>query len=303
MTHGIDVIADPEQSKDQAVYIVAINHVPNKDVFPRDGSKPDKEPGSTPKAASRIEVFHHNLGSDTVRHVHSIAHPLIRTPNDVYAVSPTEIYVTNDHYYREGHMRMLEDAWSGAAWSDVIHAKIAGDGSVEAEVAVDKFYHPNGLAHGRTKDEFLVASAAGGHFWIAHQEKDAKSLVLQERIDVDSTIDNPSWFSDPYADKVKGDASGFILGGLAKTINLVKNGKDPQGREGVMVWYVTPSKNRSGLWDKKLLWQDDGSKIRNAATAVLVGIDPKTENGAKKAWLFVTGFSSEHTVAVKVDLL
>lgn len=302
ITHGVDVIADPEKSENEAVYIFAVNHVPNEAVFARDGSRSVTDPSSTPKVASRIEVFHHNLGSETVRHVNTIAHPLIKTPNDILAVSPTELYVTNDHYYFEGYMRQLEDLWPGATWSNVIHATVAADGSVSAEVAVDKVRNPNGFGHGRTKDEILLGSATGGNIWIAHPQKDTGALTLQERIELDSCIDNPSWFTDPFADDVKGDASGFVLGGLTRAIKLGETGPDPQGREGVMVWYVTPSKNESGKWEKKLLWEDDGSKIRNAATAVLVGIDPKEEGGQKKAWLFVTGFSSEHTVAVKVDL-
>lgn len=303
ITHGIDVIPDPGKPENEAVYILAVNHVPNEAVFPRDGSRPDTDPSSTPKVASRIEVFHHNLGSDTVRHINTIVHPLIKTPNDILAVSPTEIYVTNDHYYFEGYMRILEDLWPGATWSSVIHATVAADGSVNAEVAVDKVRNPNGFGHGRTKDEILLGSATGGNIWIAHPHKTNKTLALEERIELDSCIDNPSWFADPYADDVKGDASGFVLGGLTRAIKLSETGQDPQGREGVMVWYVTPSKTESGKWDTKLLWEDDGSKIRNAATAVLVGIDPKEEDGQKKAWLFVTGFSSEHTVAVKVNLV
>lgn len=90
--------------------------------------------------------------------------------------------------------------------------------------------------------------------------------------------------------------------GLTRGIDLGKVGQDPSGKEGVMVWYVTPNENTTDTWDKRLLWQDDGSNIRNAATAVLVGIDPKKEDGKKRAWLFVTGFSSENAVAVKIDL-
>lgn len=69
-----------------------------------------------------------------------------------------------------------------------------------------------------------------------------------------------------------------------------------------MIWYIKPSKNTTGTWDTSLLWEDDGSTIRNTAAAVLVGIDPEKEDGKKRAWLFVTGFSSENAVAVKVDL-
>lgn len=301
ITHGIDIISDPSLEK-EAVYIFAINHVPNEAVFPRDGTKPETEPGNAPKVASRIEVFHHKLGSNTVKHVRTISHPFIKTPNDLYAVSPKEIYVTNDHYYFDGFLRQVEDMWPGAKWSNLIHATVSEDGSVEAEAAVEKLHGPNGLAHGRSKDEILLASAPGGHFWIADLQKEASKVVLKENILLDSTIDNPSWYSDAYADDASGDSSGFVLGGLTRAIDLAKVGSDPKGREGVMVWHVAPDKNATGQWEKKLLWQDDGSKIRNAATAVLVGIDPKKEGGKKKAWLFVTGFSSENTVAVKVSL-
>ena len=56
-------------------------------------------------------------------------------------------------------------------------------------------------------------------------------------------------------------------------------------------------------WVKRVLFQDDGSRIRSASAAVVVAIDPKLEEGKKRGWLFVTGFLSESMmIAVKVDL-
>lgn len=343
ITHGIDVLADPEKPT-EAVYIFAINHIPNEAVFPRDGASSSSPPplskkdtttttttttSSQEKAASRIEVFHHVLGSSSAQHRRTMAHPLIRTPNDLVATSPTSVYVSNDHYYREGRLRALEDMYPGATWSDVVHATtLAGDegtATVAATVVLDRLWNPNGVGRGRTEDEIVIASAVGGylnvygHLLPRTQEEDKKSggggggddvrnIVLNETIDLDSTIDNPTWFADPYAIDDKSDASGFVLGGLARAVDLSKTGHDPQGREGVLVWHVTPRKGKDGGggggggWDKKLLWQDDGRMIRNTATAVLVAIDPAREQGAKKAWLFVTGFSSANAVAVKVDL-
>lgn len=57
VTHGIDVIPDPNASGAEAVYIVAVNHVPNQAVYPRDGSSPEVAPSSAPRGASRIDVF------------------------------------------------------------------------------------------------------------------------------------------------------------------------------------------------------------------------------------------------------
>lgn len=282
------------------MYILAVNHVPNQAVYPRDGSTPESDPGTAPKAASRIEVFHHTIGGGSVKHIRTIAHPLIKTPNDIFAVSQTELYVTNDHYYYDGQMRQIEDLWPGAHWSNVIHAVVSEDGKVEANVALDKLHNPNGLGHGRTADEILVTSAVDGHMWIGKLGS-SKTIDVAETVDIDSTTDNPSYYLDPYA-STGGDVSGFVLPGLSKAINLARSGHGPQGKEGTMAWHVTPSKNVTGGWDKKLLWENDGSIVRNAAAALLVGIDPKKEGGKKKAWLYVTGFSSENMVAVKVDL-
>lgn len=276
--------------------------MPNEAVYPRDGSTPESDTGTAPKPASRIEVFHHTIGGGSVKHIRTIAHPLIKTPNDIYALSQTEFYVTNDHYYYEGNLRYLEDLWPGAKWSNVIWAAVSDDGTVQASVALDNLHNPNGLGRGRSADEILVTSAAGGYMWISKLgSSDAKSIDVAETVDLDSTTDNPSYFSDPYS-QVGNDASGFVLPGLTRGMDLSKTGHDPLGKEGVMAWHVTPSKNVTGAWDQKLLWEDDGTNIRNAATAVLVAVDPKKEDGKKKAWLYVTGFSSENVVAVKVDL-
>lgn len=209
ITHGIDVIADPERPEDEAVYIFLINHVPNEAVFPRGGGAPKVDPGTTPKAASRIEVFHYNIGSDSVKYIRTISHPSIKTPNDIYAVSPTEIYVSNDHYYFEGRLRTVEDVWPGATWSNIVHAIVSEDGSVEVSVALDKLHNPNGLGHGRGDDEILVTSALGGNMWIGKLHPENKTIAVEDNIDIITTTDNPSYFLDPYAD-IGGDASGFI---------------------------------------------------------------------------------------------
>lgn len=148
VTHGIDVIDDPEDGG--AVYIYAVNHLPNPDYYqyynnghapnskakttsqateaPADnaGAKDASGPTAPHKAASQIEVFHHHLQSSTARYVRSIAHPLIRTPNDLLALAPDEVLVTNDHHYREGGIRTLEDlGWKRVCgWTDVIRVKV-----------------------------------------------------------------------------------------------------------------------------------------------------------------------------------
>jgi len=294
VTHGIDVITDPEDGG--AVYIFAINHLPNPE-YVRDKTFVGH------KAASQIEIFHHRIGSSTARYIRSVAHPLIQTPNDMVVRSLDSFYVTNDHYYREGVMRQIEDVYYGAKWSTTIFVQITDLASkdatsgIDASVALTGLHNNNGLGHGRTPDQIAIGSAASGDIHIASVNAN-NTLSVRETIPFDTAVDNPSWYSDPFAN-IGGDSSGYISAGLSKAGDLAKSVGVATGTEPVMVWLA---KHKNGKWEKKLLFEDDGKRLRSAATAVLIGIDPVLEGGKKKGWLFVTGFYSKSMIAVKVDL-
>ncbi|KAK8103132.1 hypothetical protein PG984_016278 [Apiospora sp. TS-2023a] len=48
---------------------------------------------------SRVDVFHLDFEAHTLRHTHSVLHPLIHGPNSILLVNSHEFYVTNDHYF------------------------------------------------------------------------------------------------------------------------------------------------------------------------------------------------------------
>ncbi|KAL3458523.1 hypothetical protein BJX64DRAFT_292133 [Aspergillus heterothallicus] len=288
ITHGIDVIQDPEQS--EAVYIFAVNHLAN----------PEYKPNTKiPKARSQIEIFHHALGTSTTLHVRSVRHPLVTTPNDLYAISPRSFYVTNDHYYREGLLRNLE-ALPNVKWSDVIHVQLDqlttadATAGVNATVALPGLHACNGLGHGQNPEDVIVASVTGGIVWRTRaSEEDPRKLSILEETAVDSAIDNPSYYDDPYK-TVDNDASGYVLAGLRRVIDLPKTHADPNATEGVIVWHVRQDGST------RVLFEDDGSNIRSASAAVLVPLEP-TNGGSKEATLFVTGFLSNGMISVKVE--
>ncbi|KAJ5154130.1 uncharacterized protein N7500_009569 [Penicillium coprophilum] len=296
LTHGIDVIGDPEQS--DAVYIYAVNHIPNPAYFEAGELK------DVAKSQSQIELFHHVLNSDSVRHVRSIKHPLIKTPNDIYAFSPVSFYVTNDHFHRDGPMRLIEDVWRSAKWSNIIHVQIADlaskDAPIDTTIALTGLWNNNGLGHGRTDNEVIISSAMGGEVFLATRHESNHSISINTSVSVGTLADNPSYYDDPYRDDSH-DASGYLVAGASQALRMVENSKDPNAAipHPVQVWYTTLDSN-SGVWQKRLLFEDDGSRISTASAAVLVPIEPK--DGKKLAWLFVTGFMSDSMVAVQVQL-
>ena len=281
-----------------------MNHLPNPAYY-------DFEDKDAPKARSRIELFHYVVGTSHATHLRSIWHPLIRTPNDIYARNANSIYVTNDHFYREGFMKLFEDIGyqSFAPWTDLVHFDISDvkakddTAGITGTVAIKGIHNNNGLGRGKSDNEILVADAAAGLLVLA-KPNPHPSLEVMERIQLPCTIDNPSFFNDPYAQETGRDASGYVLAGLAQAAAF-SNGMDP-----VMVWLVAEVKNedevlgssRKRKWTQKLIFQDDGNTIRSAATAVLVAIDPKENEGKKQAWLVVTGPVARAIVSVKIDI-
>jgi len=319
ITHGIDILSDP--SDPSLLHIFVINELPN----PLHYVSPSNTNPSEKKWRVQIEIFTHTLGSSTATHQRSIQHPLINLPNDIYAISPTSIYATNDHHYSEGSMRILEDLLEQhtAPWSNTVRidvssiphsAAAAADQGVNVTYALTGIHNNNGLGHGpgTRPDEILVVDASGGVLHRAQRNTDDDSIKLVEAIQLDSSLDNPSWFEDVRAPSAPGDAGedkgAYYLAGLAKAAELPKY-TQPGTVVPSLVWRVKPRKRilgtgqRVGEWRKELVFQDDGGVLRSASAAVVVEVEPGREGGeGRQGWLFVTGFLSEAMVAVRIDL-
>ncbi|GHJ87055.1 hypothetical protein NliqN6_3457 [Naganishia liquefaciens] len=280
VTQGIDIVDDPYDPF--SIYIHTINHCP-LDPVPTSGKPADR-------ARSQIEVFRHALGSGTARYIRSVYHPLVRTPNDLYSISPGEILVTNDHKYRSGAMRMLEDVVSHR-WgpkTDLVRLGFRLDGYQQGDVvgtiALSGLHNCNGLGHG-PNGQVLLTDAAGGVLHVCSWDAYA-GLGIDSSIQLESTIDNPSY----YASKFDSEA-GYVLAGLARAYTLPRTNRDPNGLEPAIVWYVPLGGS------PRILFQDDGRVLRSASTAVIVD-----DEHSRERWLFVTGFHAEAIVAVKIEL-
>nr|QCC30367.1 TAPON1-like protein [Trichoderma atroviride] len=314
VTHGIDVIDDPKKPKGEAVYIFAVNHRPNPKHYGENGD------AKAPQCYSVIELFHHVVGSGKARHVRTIWHPLITTPNDIFAMSPTSFLVTNDHYFRTGLPRMLEDVLSLIARTNTVHVQLqdlkpvkSDDAGVHASVALDKLHNLNGLGHGRTEDEVFVTGCSSGviHVGKISEGKDAEKIIsVSKTIEFSSPVDNPTYFKDPYANKTF-DASGVVASGPTRAVDWFSNKALEDVLDPSMVWMASPrSGGQKGEgaakgeedWDLKLIFQDDGQRVRTSSASVLLAIDPKEEQGRRRAWLFVSSYQAKNAIAVKIDL-
>ncbi|KAI2626995.1 calcium-dependent phosphotriesterase [Hypomontagnella submonticulosa] len=294
VTHGISLYSPPSDLN--TVYIFAINHLPNPLWT---------ESSTEPKAASHVELFVHTVGSDTAKHLQSISHPLIRTPNDLLALSEREFLVTNDHYYRHGTMRLLEELIQ-AKWANLVHVRINNATNATAAIILDSIPNNNGLGWGPNEQILISAATGGGLYFARLGGEDNRTLSVTHSVQSDGIVDNPHFFSDPWAGLDGKDYSGYLLPGLGRGVGFVEDYQDPTGKAPLasLVYYLPASAGKaegSRKQKPKLVFSDNGSALRGATTAVIVAIDPTTNGGKREGWLFVTGVIAPNMLATRID--
>ena len=97
-----------------------------------------------------IEIF--TLVNEQLTHIKTLKHEKIYSPNDIVLLDDHKFYFTNDHKYKDGIMRLLED-YLGLSISNVMYF----DGKNYRQVA-DKIAYANGINFDTKRNLIFVAS-------------------------------------------------------------------------------------------------------------------------------------------------
>ncbi|KAH7116360.1 hypothetical protein EDB81DRAFT_668861, partial [Dactylonectria macrodidyma] len=210
----------------------------------------------------------------------------------------------NGHYYRDGHLRAVEDIYTSAKWSNIVHLQIMdlmstdSTRSIRADIALTGLHNNNGIGNGEG-GEILISSCGSGSLHIgalSGNPQESRIEVLASK-KFYSYIDNPSWFKDPFRTGSL-DGSGFILPGILSSNKHIIGGVVRQTESALQ---RKGSFENADCWETRLLFEDDGSRLSAASSIVLVTIDPELENGNHRAWLFVSGLS-KNIISGKVTI-
>lgn len=174
VSHGLSILTDPNHRDTR--YIFSINH---------------KSTGSV------ISIFSFEVGSTEVSHVGDIEDSRIYTPNSVSAYVEDDgslaIMYTNDHLFRKGFMRHVEDAYGPFKWGHVGNCNFKIDGGIKDlschRVAVENSY-PNGITHIPGTNEFLVADTRLGSLSYFSWDFENKNLNIRYSTLCGAALDN-----------------------------------------------------------------------------------------------------------------
>ncbi|KAI0305564.1 hypothetical protein B0F90DRAFT_1699080 [Multifurca ochricompacta] len=171
-SHGMDVV--PSASDPRELYVYAINH-----------RKPVQGPAKQIGADSVVEIFTTTVGGKTLKHIKTVADPVINTPNDIVGSSDgRSFYFTNDHGVKVGFTRILE--FLGLARTSVGYCHV-DDG---CKISIAGLQGSNGIARSQN-GTIYVGNSKFGQISVL-EEQSEHSLVLTDLIALDRLVDNLS---------------------------------------------------------------------------------------------------------------
>lgn len=222
--HGISIF-----KTDSTYKILAINHTP-KGHF--------------------IEVF--KMQGQNVRHIETLEHSSMVSPNDIIQIDADRFYFTNDHKYTRGIGRFIED-YGGRAISNVIYF----DGKNYTEVA-DGISYANGINFDANRDLLYVASPRKFLVKVYKKNSDG-SLDFIENIDCGTGVDN-----------IEFDTEGNLWIGahpnLLRFASYAKGKKETSPSEIIKITY-----REKGDFDVEKIYIEDGNEMSASTVAAPFG--------------------------------
>ncbi|XP_064362161.1 serum paraoxonase/arylesterase 2 [Dromaius novaehollandiae] len=162
--HGISTYVD----EDDSVYLFVVNH---------------------PHLKSTVEVFKFSEDDSSLVHLKTVKHDLLSSVNDIVAVGPDSFYATNDHYFFDFILILLE-MFLGLTWSNVVYYS-----PKEVKEVAAGFYSANGINISPDGKYIYVADILDHNVHVMEKHANWK-LTHVKTLQLDTLLDN--LFVDPH---------------------------------------------------------------------------------------------------------
>ncbi|NP_997899.1 serum paraoxonase/arylesterase 2 [Danio rerio] len=221
--HGISVYTD---DKDGAIYLFVVNH---------------------PQGKSQVEIFRFLENENALEYLKTIRHELLHNVNDIVAVGTESFYATNDHYFTNDILKIVEPFLS-LPWCDVVYYS-----PETVQVVAGGFLSANGINISPDKRHLYVSHILKHTIAVLEIQKNTVLSHVKE-IDVGSLCDNIE------VDRETGDLwIGCHPNGLKCVFH---DPNDPPGSEVIRIENILSEKPQVTQ-----VYSDDGSVIIASSVA------------------------------------
>lgn len=219
--HGISLLPQGTTS-----LLFVINHSQQRDAL-----IPKCRRASHDETTLRNQILVFRLRADAIELIDCLADPKLRNPNDVAAVSATDVFVTNTPG-RSLMRGFLE--WSHLhISSDVVHF----DGTAWRTVAA-RVRYPNGIL--ATTDRVYVASSMSERLHVFARAGNDLRELRERALDIPAALDNLLWAVDDDGRRIGAD---MYVTGHADPCAFLKHTKDHAVPSPSDVYLVHPDRD------------------------------------------------------------
>ena len=204
-------------------------------------------------AGDRHTIEFYDVGEGHLTHRRTLSDPLLVHPNDLLAVTPTEVYVTNDHRYPSGIMHTFEDYFrlplaNVVMWDGKAFRQVAGGIRLA-----------NGINLSPDRNTVYVASTIGNSVRVYDRGAASGALTFRREIPIGSGTDN-----------IEIDADGTLwIGAHPKLLTVVRYMSGSVPRAPSQVLHVVPLP--SGGYRVDEVYLDLGEQLSAASVAAVRG--------------------------------
>jgi len=210
-----------------------------------------------------IEIY--DCNSFTLTHRKTLSDPMLVSPNDLVAVGPETVYVTNDHGYPAGPMQILED------YLMLRKANVVYFNEIKWTQAAAAIRYANGINVSHDGKTLYLCGTTEEALYIYDRDPISGKLELNDKINLDTGVDN-----------IELDANGDLwIGAHPKLLAFLAHAKDASKLSPSQVLHLTQD-GRGGFTVQEV-YLNLGQEISGASVAavydgrMLIGavFDPK----------------------------
>lgn len=216
------------------------------------------------RTGSVVSVFQHKRGASTIQYLHEFKSPGLYTPNSVAAISPYEIYSTNDHYFPSGTLRTLENALLPIGSTNVQRCTFdPKTRKTSCKAAVTKLGSANGIEYLRERDEIVFLQSTVGVATFVPRDPSTGALDLTKKrvTNLGGALDNVR--------RVPGtnDIIAMAFPDIGAILSQMHDIKGYKANVPNMVFFLKESENYS---EPHVLFHDDGSQLSFTTGATVI---------------------------------